>query len=521
MVRLEDRSADIPEIWETSRANWHHPQLPRPVIGSYKDSIKAGTGSSINGKKGGHGHDLKDFMVRDSIEFPFENYRITLSEDILDQGPRYIENLFDHLIVHYIFCPRSLETSGTLALSAIRGLKNPASGRRMVNIFSDIVTDSFRLERSPDDEDKVLLGWKRLGRQDLSDADKVVLGFLKEYWQADLPGCDRPEVDLLMQVYSPGVRKKEIWGRQCQQTARILEPLEPRVLGRGPVRSLEILNGNADRIPMPGISVQEPQEYEKVLAVLGLKGDLKRWYRDQSCFIEIRSSGKVRTDLYPSGLVKWKLTDPPCDLDITYSMSISPKLIPGITTFKRTLESSRMAEGKDQVPDLLIVLDSSKSMGGHSMNTKTHKATLAAFKACQFAHSQGAMVAAVNFSERYLVQPWTRDLGLVEDVLVECLYGRTSIPGKAVLDLARERKGCLILCITDTQIQNLYAEWDYLKELPSLSRFVLFCIDQAGRDKWVFGELANLGTVHYIDKLDDLLYLVVETAENVYANHTQ
>ena len=69
-----------------------------------------------------------------------------------------------------------------------------------------------------------------------------------------------------------------------------------------------------------------------------------------------------------------------------------------------------MAPGREAVPDLLIVLDSSRSMEGPKMGTKTHRATLAAFKACQFAHSKGAEIAAINFSEKYLVAPWTRDL---------------------------------------------------------------------------------------------------------------
>ncbi|MFA6373098.1 MAG: hypothetical protein WCW68_10770 [Methanothrix sp.] len=40
-----------------------------------------------------------------------------------DQGPAYLENLFDHLIVHYIFCPRSLQEASLLALAALTGLE--------------------------------------------------------------------------------------------------------------------------------------------------------------------------------------------------------------------------------------------------------------------------------------------------------------------------------------------------------------------------------------------------------------
>ena len=100
-----------------------------------------------------------------------------------------------------------------------------------------------------------------------------------------------------------------------------------------------------------------------------------------------------------------------------------------------------MVPGSEAVPDLAIVLDSSRSMEGPKQGTKTHKATLAAFKACQFAHGKGAEIAAINFSEKYLLATWTRDLNSVEDVLVEFLCTRTHIPGKAVLELAKERPG--------------------------------------------------------------------------------
>ncbi|NYT02433.1 MAG: VWA domain-containing protein, partial [Methanosarcinales archaeon] len=447
------------EIWEQSRSNWHWPQLPAPVLGP-----------------------------ESSGEFPFRNYQIVVSRDWLEQD-LLLENLFDHLIVHYIFCPRSLEQAGSLALSALRGLcdGDVSLARRLVNIFSDVVVDTFRLERSAEDEDKVLLGWIALAEgagEDLSAMDRVVVGFLGRYWGVELNGCALPEVDLLQEVFAPGVRDRGIWPRQCQQMARILAPLEPGVLGEDSLRTVDGLMGNARAAPLAGLAASlEPTEYHRALQVLGLQGDLKRWYRDQGYGIEIRARGRRRISSHPSGAARWRLADPLSELDVNYSLSLSPRLIPGMTTYKRDRESCVMAGGREKIPDLLLVLDSSRSMDGHSLNTRTHCATLAAFKALQFAHGQGAEVAAINFSDRYLDQPWTRDLGRVEDVLVEYLGSRTHIPGERMLELAGERKGCLVLCITDTHIQNLYTEWDYLQEMCGQSSFVLFCIDQANRDR--------------------------------------
>jgi hypothetical protein len=455
-------------------------------------------------------------------EFPFANYKITFDEQMLALGPLYLENLFEHLIVHYIFCPRSLHTAELLAQAALQGLAKPEvnRARHLVNLFSDIVVDSFRLERSQADEKKVLMGWQRLGKQaDLMPCDRIVLGLLRNYWGVDLPSCPRPEVDLLARLFSPGIRDKNLWPRQCRQMARILEPFMPGILGRGPIRCLEILNGNADALPLSCAQDLDLMQYEQVLAVLGLKGNLAGWYRDQSYCIEIKEIPRARSENHPSAPVKWRLSDPCSELDVAYSLSLSPQLIPGVTTFKRGQEAGRLTPVGKAVPDLLVVLDSSRSMEGPRRGTKTHKATVAAFKACWFAHSKGAEVAAINFSEKYLATAWTRDLGAVEDVLVEFFSTRTHIPGKAIRQLAKERPGCLILCITDTHIQNLYQEWEDIKKAADAAHFVLFCIDQAYRDKHVEEALAGLGQVYYINRLEDLVAMVVDVTATAYGGN--
>ncbi|MCP1393203.1 MAG: VWA domain-containing protein, partial [Methanothrix harundinacea] len=128
----------------------------------------------------------------------------------------------------------------------------------------------------------------------------------------------------------------------------------------------------------------------------------------------------------------------------------------------------------------------------------------------------GAELAAISFSDRMVVQEWTRDLVAAEKVLVQHLGSRTHIPGEEVLGLAGERPGCLILCITDTHIQNLYNEWDSIKEATALGRFVLFSIDEANKNKQVDEALGDLGAVYRINRLEDLLALVIETAEEAY-----
>lgn len=488
------RSAEVEmlRIWEAARSEWHYPQLPRPVISS------DGSGA-----------------------FPFDNYRLSIRKDDLNDQI-YLKSLFEHLILHYILCPRSLETAGELALSALKGLKRNDTNfaRTIVNIFSDIVVDSFRLERSEHDEQKVIHLWRRIAESAESDLDMTVISFLERYWSVEICGAaETAESRLLLQIFAPGVRDRSLWSRQCQQMAMVLSPLAQGSLGKDEIRCLEILRGNARSAPLSGLASElEPEEYMRCLDVLGIGGDLKRWYRDQGYRIEITASRSRRRDTYPTGTLRWRFDDPPSELDVNYSLSMCPRLVPGVTTYKRDRESCGMTPGRSDVPDLLLVLDSSRSMDGHRRGSRTFYATLAAFKAAQFAYEQGAELAAINFSESYLVQPWCRDLDAVEDLLIEYLCGRTNIPGSRILDLVKERKGCLILCITDTGIQNLYTQWDYLKEASSLGRFVLFCIDEKGGDRYVLEALGSLGRVYYINTPEDLVSLVVETAEDAYGD---
>jgi len=266
----------IYKVWERSRASWHRPQLPRPIIDGSEDADG----------------------------FPFKNYRIVIDSDALEKGEMYLENFFDHLIVHYLFCPRSLETAGRLSLAALEGLEKKGNerdqARRMVNIFSDIVVDTFRLERSAEDEEKVLLGWRDFAKRSLSPLDEAVVGLLAELWNVDLPSSDRPESEMLLSIFSWGVKDRSKWPRQCMQMARVLGTLAPGILGSGMVPSIEGLGGNAHSAPLSGLASDlEPDIYREALSVLGLEGDLLRWYRDQSYSIVIRPTSRARESCYP------------------------------------------------------------------------------------------------------------------------------------------------------------------------------------------------------------------------------
>ncbi|MCK9441675.1 MAG: hypothetical protein M0Q13_09670 [Methanothrix sp.] len=76
-------------------------------------------------------------------------------------------------------------------------------------------------------------------------------------------------MDLLGRVFSQGIRERSLWQKQCRQTAKILEPFLPGILGRGQIRCPEILNGSANNAPLnyaagldPGLSLVYPHTKE-------------------------------------------------------------------------------------------------------------------------------------------------------------------------------------------------------------------------------------------------------------------
>jgi len=99
------------------------------------------------------------------------------------------------------------------------------------------------------------------------------------------------------QLSMPRLSKTKISGEFPFQNYSVT--LDPATLDRGPrgqIGALEMLNGNAHVVLLACVANLEPGQYEKVLAILGQKGDPKRWYRDQSYSIEIRELPKSRLD---------------------------------------------------------------------------------------------------------------------------------------------------------------------------------------------------------------------------------
>lgn len=547
-------------IWENLRVKWFYPQIPLPEIRS------------------GGKWDNKIY---------FDNYEISLNlremPSDIELQKEYIENILEHEMCHYIYCPYDIETvagfilESRKALSEVYGSENisPSHINLCVNFFTDIVVENFRFKRNLKEnaESKII----SFHKNKLKDAEKtskiyeIFISTLGKIWNCDFEVKD-PEINKFSGKLSDSLKDTEnrkFWNRQCYIASTTISPffededesveeksfvvpLPLKVLtsilgmgkgGKGDKndeekkekapekfsgyekhRYVEELEKRKKETPLVRAAEESDlKEYKELVKILGITDDeheaLKKWYRDQAYGIIISPVERYDKDEYPTAPKKWRVSDPPSELDFIYSKSLSPIIIPGVTAFKREREMGEIHPIERKMPDMLIIVDSSSSMGGHLRGTKTFYAMLAAFKAYRYALNKGSRVAVINFSGKdnkplYRKLEYTRNADLIEDSLTHYYGLYTCIPGTEIEKLSAEGE-ILILLLTDTEIQNFETEIKHIENAASKNYFVLMCTSSEKQGR-TLDKLKKLGKVYFIKNPKDLIGLTIDAAKKAY-----
>ncbi len=251
---------------------------------------------------------------------------------------------------------------------------------------------------------------------------------------------------------------------------------------------------------------------------------LATWYRGlakdliQIKIYEEKPGGQL--PIYPE---VWRLGEPLEELDIVQTVLSSPIIIPNITTRKW---AKKLGEGhlvEKQIPDLLLVLDSSGSMKWNYLAKNAsgvyHTALLASFAALHFAAKKGVKFSIINFSNRADICDWTNNYQKAERILLRYQGGGTQLPIKAIFkQCEKSDREVLIFIITDFGIYN----WNSSKKLLlSLSnqghKIVGFFIGASKIPKDKFKDLLEKVTFYAIKNSKDLINLVIEEVRKYYA----
>lgn len=301
-------------------------------------------------------------------------------------------------------------------------------------------------------------------------------------------------------IFTRNIMDPSIWPIIASELAKYLMSSEGRI--EGAMRRLSFTYDILDEfIPALAVQIGKGEQaitrvirifYEKfggsisstapaLLSTVGAspRDILRLWYRERARELvkviigstHIERSQKIG---YPT---TWEMGDPIEKLDVFLSTSISPIMVPGYTTKKW-----EVAETSPQIihriaPDILIVIDSSGSMGRlpgdiilessdeqktiskklgitYALGSKFDIALTAAFGIVECALNMGSSIGVVNFSDKGYVCEFTREREKIEDILMIHQNGGTYLPVRKILDILRGRESILIIVLSDAAIYN-------------------------------------------------------------------
>ena len=244
---------------------------------------------------------------------------------------------------------------------------------------------------------------------------------------------------------------------------------------------------------------------------------LATWYRGQAKnLIEIEIYEEQKGDELPIYPETWRLGDPIDSLDITQTLLNSPIIIPNITTRKWIKRESGIHLREKDIPDLLIVLDSSGSMNWnykskHPKGTY-HTALIAAFAALHYVAKKAINFSVINFSNKADICDWTSDYKDAEKVLLRYQGGGTQLPlNEMSKQCQKANQKVLVFIITDFGIYNWNASKKTLLKLSEQGHHIVgFFIGSSEIPKTKFKDLLTKMSFYPIKKPKDLIALVIK-----------
>ncbi|MHA1987197.1 MAG: vWA domain-containing protein, partial [Promethearchaeota archaeon] len=422
----------------------------------------------------------------------------------------YFHSISLHEVSHYEIIPYDGLIHAKLLGAAMKHV-NQNYAPIIVNVFADLIIDTKLYEKYPN-----LITWEVKStykhikeKGPMSNFTKFLFRAYEKLWGIDISEDDSlKEMDSLTERVTKTILKdfedESTWEKKVSSVARYLSPLVAdtfALLGTGgiidkgnekrkgsggthievPKDVLEAMdnpleNKNSDKLKEGNEDElrQKAEEFAKNVPFSEFGGPatqagilkdgsaLATWYRGLAKnLIEIKIFEEKPGGQLPVYSEVWRIGDRIEDLDVVQTLLNSPVIIPNLTTRKWAVEEGPGHLVEKHIPDLLIVLDSSGSMGWNYTSRSVrgrgpyHIAVVAAFAALHHAAGKGAKFSIINFSNRADICQWTSDYKKAEKTLLRYQGGGTILPTKEIAQQCykAERKS-LVFIITDFGIYN-------------------------------------------------------------------
>ncbi|MHA2035439.1 MAG: hypothetical protein ACW972_09745 [Promethearchaeota archaeon] len=485
----------------------------------------------------------------------------------------YFHIISMHEVSHYEVIPYDGLIHANLLSAAMKHV-NQNYAPIIVNVFADLIIDTKLYQKYPD-----LISWeikttyKHLkDKGQMSNFSKFLFREYEKLWDIDLLKDESlNEMDSLAERIAKVVLKdfedESTWEKKVSTVARYLKNLTEdtfALLGKNsiieegnekrkgpggayievPKDVLELMdnpleNKNSDKLKDGNEDElrQKAEEFAKNIpysefgspatqaGILVDGSALATWYRGLAKnLIEIKIFEEKPGGQLPVYPEVWRIGDRIEELDVVQTLLNSPVIIPNLTTRKWAVREGPGHLVEKQIPDLLIVLDSSGSMKWNYTSRSErgrgpyHIATIAAFAALHHATRKGAKFSVINFSNRADICNWTSNFKKAEKTLLRYQGGGTILPTKEIVQQCdkAERKS-LIFIITDFGIYNWSKAKKSMIDLTQKGhKIVGFFIGPSKIPKDKFKNLLDKVTFYGIKNAKDLINLVITEVKKYY-----
>jgi len=224
----------------------------------------------------------------------------------------------------------------------------------------------------------------------------------------------------------------------------------------------------------------------------------KIWFDAQNAdMIPIEETAPVGSNDNYSYPTSWKLGDPIEEIDMMLTFATSPIFIPGVTTKKWEQNSVFNFGTEKKQRDLLLVIDTSGSMGNVAESkSNMHQAVLASYGLIRYFESKQGLVALIGFSDRITADiEWTKNYEEVKDKLLISGSGGTNFPIRKVQDEIEKSKNAIVtVVITDGDISNIQNSLDYFRDyLNEGNKLYVFLQNEKSQINTAFKQLTDYG----------------------------
>lgn len=248
------------------------------------------------------------------------------------------------------------------------------------------------------------------------------------------------------------------------------------------------------------------EEFIDLLTIAGIidmseKQKEALWFNVQSAnmipIVETSNTGNKFSYTYPS---TWRIGDPIEELELMLTYMTFPRLIPGITTKKWEYVSNDEKGTESKQMDLLLVVDTSGSMGSAMKESDNmHQAVLASYGILSYFESTKSKVALIEFSDKIdACVDWTDKYDDVKERLLTNGHGGTKFPISRIKSTLEVKSGDLVtVLITDGDLGNINESVSYFRDyLNDDNKLYIFLLG-GSKSLHSYEPLKNIGAKIY------------------------